>query len=461
MIEKAHLSAGYVSIPVNRKNPAGRSFEQNQVQTPSDRVDVSSVRDENRSEKRSKLSRISRVARKNVARAGSVAGKVTTAVGNIPLGIAEGFTKAVDPEKDISARKKTLAKISTINNVIVGSTVGAATFGPIGMLVGATTGYIGSVIKNFLDNRAGVMDNLIEKIDNSVDGQIEKLPRQHDSSKTRKAINSVVTGAIEGFKNGWKTGGHVGAGSGAGLMSGIGFVANDIKENAAAGRKERQAIKQQKIANDSTRKKTEKSRSLISQAMRVASGVICGFSGVMMNVPGGMVEGSLEAVEMGFHRRKITRPLLLFATNTGKIMPAALVGAAIGGAPGAAIGTAVGMVSASLTTVIDGKYGFNKGIIRKIDRAIGEVVENNGYNSRGYALYHNAAKGVLVGAYMGFKEGWNLGYKGGTEFAGGLFETPLEAAKDNKAEVNSLKISNQMVFDFIKEENDSAGEKTA
>jgi len=410
---------------------------------PRDKVEISKGGAEQQPAKRPYFSKVARFGRKSVADIVGTAKGLFHAAKNIPLGVAEGVDRAIHPDKDVATRKKNLAKISTINSVLAGTAIGTMAFGPVGLVLGAITGYVGATIGNFLDNRSRVTDSFIEKVDARIDKQIEELPHKGDSTKFRKALNAAFLGGIAGAKEGWRTGKMSGSGTGAGLIEGMRFIAKDIKETAKAQREEQKRLK------EAGKLFFEKERSLPGKAFRTAMGVVCGISGILMNAPGGFVEGSLEAVEVGFHRKEITKPLLLFATNAGKVLPPALAGAAIGGPPGAAIGTAIGLISASLTTVIDGKYGFNKGIIRRIDKAIEEVSGEGGGGS-GYAVYHKASKGAIVGAYAGIKEGWTLGYKGGTEFADGLFETPLEAAKEDESKKPDDKKNQpkQLSFDF-------------
>ena len=381
---------------------------------PKDQVEISG-NDPKAEEKRPFKDRMARRSRKVFANTVGVINGVTTAIHNVTLGVKEGYNQAVKPGKDLSVRKNELSKLSAINRTITGTAIGALVWGPIGLVLGGITGYVSSSVKIFMDNRSGGMDNLISAVDDRVAAQIDKLPKKEETSKFRKALNGMVAGGIAGMKEGWTRGKHVGRGAGAGILSGTQFIIKDLKEN-----KEFKRTVEPKVKNDDE-------RGVFNKLITRTVGTISGLCGVLMNAPGGVVEGSLHTVEMGVNRKELTRPLLLFATNAGKILPPALVGAAIGGPVGAAVGTAVGLISGSLATIIDGKYGFNRGIVSKVHKAVNEVVEDD--SGKGYAIYHSGAKGALVGAYAGVKEGWHLGYKGGVEFMDGLFETPKEAAK--------------------------------
>ena len=430
MINKAGITNSQSAL--TRK--AVKAKDQGSTIDTKDKVQMSNDKTAEDVEQRSMKSKLGRMVRKNIARAAGVVSGVVGIARKMPVGFAQGVEKALHPEHDVATRKKKFSRLSVMSGVAVGSAVGAAAFGPVGLVLGATGGYITSVIGNFLDNKSGMLDSFINNVDKKVDEQIDKLPKKEESSSLRKAINAGVAGALEGAADGWEKGKVIGSGVAAGLMSGASFIANDLKETVPDVKQE---IKQ-------TQKEKDK-HGIIGKGVRIGMGLMSGAAGVMMNVPGGAIEGSLEAVEVGFHRKEITRPLLLFATNAGKVLPTALVGAALGGPVGAAVGTAVGLITGSLTTLIDGKYGFNRGIIRKIDRAIGEVVEDS--SGKGYAIYHNAAKGALVGSYAGLKEGWSLGYKGGSEIVDGIFETPLEAAKhEEEPKKNPHK---QLEFDFM------------
>ena len=443
MISKTNLVNSQVvdNVKVRKSGETGSTID------IKDKVEISGSNSEQKPEKRPLPSRAARLTRKSIARVAGVFSGVANAVKNIPTGLTQGVEKALHPDHDIATRKKSLAKVATMESVALGSAVGAAVFGPVGLILGAAGGYIGSVISNFLDNKAGIMDSLISRVDSAVDNQIDKLPKKEESGNLRKAVNAGVRGAIEAAKEGWDKGRHIGSGTAAGLLSGAQFIAKDLKENAKEVREEIKHNKELGIKN-------KDKHGILGKTVRNIMGTVTGLSGVMLNVPGGMVEGSLEAVEVGFHRKEITRPLLLFATNAGKVLPPALAGAALGGPVGAAVGTAVGLITGSLTTLIDGKYGFNHGIIRRIDKAIGEVVEDGA--DKGYAVYHNASKGALVGAYAGLKEGWSLGYKGGSEIVDGVFETPFEAAKHEETEEQKKTPTKQMQFKFM----DNAEPKT-
>ncbi len=438
MINKANLTNNHVvdNTNIRKSGPAARTID------IKDKVEISGGSADLKPEKRPLPSRAARLTRKTIARVAGVVSGVANAVKNIPVGLTQGVEKALHPDHDVALRKKNLARIATMESVALGSAVGAAVFGPVGLILGGAGGYIGSVINNFIDNKAGLMDSLISRVDTAVDDQISKLPKKEESSSIRKAVNAGVMGAIEAAKEGWEKGKYIGSGSAAGLISGAKFIAKDLKENAKEVRKEIKHNKELGIKNPDK-------HGILGKTVRRIMGTVTGLSGVMLNVPGGMVEGSLEAVDVGFHRKEITRPLLLFATNAGKVLPTAMVGAALGGPVGAAVGTAVGLITGSLTTLIDGKYGFNHGIIRRIDRAIGEVVEDGA--DKGYAIYHNATKGALVGAYAGLKEGWSLGYKGGSEIVDGIFETPFEAAKHEEIDEQKKVASKQMQFKFMED----------
>ncbi|MCD4783625.1 MAG: hypothetical protein K8T10_07315 [Candidatus Eremiobacteraeota bacterium] len=418
MIDKSNAIAGH-SARVGPGNILA-SKKKKAPALPKDTVEISDGKQE--PVKRPLPSKMARMARKGIAKISGTACGAVTAVTNIPLGMIEAGNRVLHPEKDIATRKKGIINRSTRVNTVAGAAIGCVAFGPVGLVVGAAMGYIQSTISRYLDSKAHVTDNLIDKVDKKVDETIQNLPNKEDSSKFRKLINATVQGGIEASKEGWRSGKVIGAGSGAGLLSGGMFIARDMKDSI-------KDIHQSAKEEMTGKPKNGESKSIMGKMFEVGMGIVCGVSGVIINVPGGAIEGALQSVERGSERKEMTRPLLLFSTNAGKIIPPAIVGAAIGGPVGAAAGTAVGMVSGSLTTIIDGKYGFNKQIVRQIDKAIDEVVEDTGNSSEGYSVYHNSAKGTLVGAYAGLKEGWRVGYKGGKEFARGVFDAPTEVVK--------------------------------
>ncbi len=386
------------------------------------------------SNKKTLREKIARFGRKTFAKTTGLLMGAVNFLSGIPKGMALGVDMAVNPDKSVGERKKDLSRLRVFAQTLTGALAGSFIFGPMGLVLGGIGGYISAAIDTYLDNKAGAEDNFIQNVGDAVSDQIQKLPKKEESSKFRKAINAAFAGAASGAKEGWRSGKVIGQGAGAGIISGLKFIAGDIKESVknirSSSKKEKQVYKQNPMLLDveSSEKKKEKP-GLTLKAFRTAMGALCAVSGVIMNVPGGVVEGALESVEMGSNRREVTKPLLLFATNAGKVVPPAIVGATLGGPVGGAIGTLVGLVTASLTTIIDGKYGFNKRIVNRVDKAISEVIEDPIDRSKGYAVYHNAAKGTLVGAYAGLKEGLSLGYKGGTEFADGIFDVPHEVAR--------------------------------
>lgn len=409
-VHPANVGPGDILASKKKKTPA----------VPKDKVEISDGKQE--PEKRPLPSKMARMARKGIANITGTVNGAISAVKNVPLGMIEASNRVLHPDKDIAARKRGIINRSTRVSTIAGAAIGCVVFGPVGLIIGGATGYIHSTISRYLDNKSHVTDNLIDKVDKKVDEAIQNLPKKEDSSKFRKLLSAMVVGGVEASKEGWHSGKVIGAGAGAGLVSGAIFIARDMKDSVKEIHKSAKSKEAGKTDNS-------ESRTIIGKMFEVGMGIVCGISGVIINVPGGAIEGALQSVERGSDRKEMTKPLLLFSTNAGKIIPPAVVGAAIGGPVGAAAGTAVGLVSGSLTTIIDGKYGFNNQILRQIDKAIDEVIEDTGSNSEGYSVYHNSAKGALVGAYAGLKEGWSLGYKGGKEFTRGVFDTPTEVIK--------------------------------
>lgn len=436
MIEKA----GNNSVRTGGKLESGAAAAgKKRVQLPKDEVQIEGKNAEGEKEKRPLSSKLARKARKAVSTVTGLANASLSSVTGIAKGVTVGINKSLHPEKDIATLKKDLARFSIMGRAAVFAAAGSLLFGPIGLVLGGAGGYISGAISNYLDNRSKVSDSFIENVGSAINKQIDKLPKKEESTSFRKALNAAVIGGKEGARQGWKTGKIIGEGTGAGLISGAKFIAADVRETLKNARDVRELNKKLPPYKNQPHKESN----LAGKAFRIAMGALCAASGVIMNVPGGMVEGSLEAVEISSNRKELTRPLLLFSTNAGKVVPPAVIGAALGGPVGAAAGTAAGIVTASLTTIIDGKYGFNRRIVNRVDRAIGEVIEDPG-EGEGYAVYHNAAKGTLVGAYAGLKEGMLLGYKGGAEFADGLFEAPDEAVRhEEESDKSSKSPSNQ------------------
>ena len=173
----------------------------------------------------------------------------------------------------------------------------------------------------------------------------------------------------------------------------------------------------------------------LTKAAMAVSGGVFGTAGVLINAPGGAVIGTLESLKetKSYVPSQMEKNLMLWSTNVGKFLPAAIVSATFG----VAAGTAIGVATASVTSIIDGRLGVNRKIARPVEEAVKkahgeeEVREN-------LRAYYRAGKGAVVGLSAGIREGWKSGFQGGVEvLSDALAATPesVDAGKDeDKAE---------------------------
>lgn len=317
--------------------------------------------------------------------------------------IPESFSIAHNTLKgeDTQRIKDNAAKWYIGAHTAMGAAVGSF-LGPFGMVCGAVAGFMVGAVSNTLESRSSQLDNQIERV---------KAKLTPEGEPKMGQFKGLVTGAWDGITNNFKES-RVGTRI---LLAGVvdGFETR-LKDTGAEPKKSLS----QRVA-----------RNGIEKALEVTVGTICGLTGVLINAPGGAVLGALHNMQ---DENRVPTPLekilMLMGTNLGKAIPGTAVAALLGGGVGLAAGTAVTILTGSLTSVIDGRYGFHRGITRKIKDSIAtahgeEEAKNN------LRAYYQSGKGLAVGLSEGIKQGWELGYEGGVEILHDILATPAEIHK--------------------------------
>ena len=387
-------------------------FEQDTVEVTTD----SKPTEETQKGRKHKLSRM---IRKGFLSAASTGMAALNSILSIPVGMQMGL----DTLKEIEAERKApqtgkpeqaeqkrspeelkrlnAARISTIASSTGGSIIGMALLGPVGLVVGGVVGYLTGTTGNHLETRSGIADQKMEKMTADVKDAVG------DSrglwAKAKAILRGGASGAVQGYKT-RKTTSKIQL---SGMLDGVGEAVKDWKESKS------EPVKP--LQDDSE-------HGLLTKAAMTLAGGVFGTAGVMINAPGGAIIGTLESLKetKSYIPSQMEKNLMLWSTNVGKFLPAAIVSATFG----VAAGTAVGVATASVTSIIDGKMGVNRKIARPVEQAVKEAhgEEEVKENLR---AYYRAGKGSVVGLSAGIREGWKAGFQGGGEmFSDALATTP-------------------------------------
>ena len=305
---------------------------------------------------------------------------------SLPGSIAVGLAARAGVNEEVQRTRSAIAY--STSSTAMGGAMGSLVGGPVGLVCGAFAGYIVGNIGNHLNNRSGLLTRSMDAI-------------QDASSASGNSLQCSLKAAQAGMRTHWNEGKQAGRLLVEGMLDGASVPHPPLK----AGSQPQGVLK--KII-----------------------GATCGATGVLINAPGGAVAGALAALEEGDETRRsaIARPLMLVATNVGKVIPGAAVAALLGGPVGVAVGTAVGVVTASLTSIIDGKYGIHKGIAGEVERAV-KVSQEGHPPAENLQIFYRAGKGAMVGALSGTRQGWQRGYLGGVDIAGDLVSVPRASVK--------------------------------
>ena len=420
-------AAGVVAAPAPAKT---------EVVLPTDSVEISEAGKTEGSEpvstESAKKRNVSRMIRKGFLTAASTAMGIFNGLLSIPVGMQIGLdtanelgTKApaeldqvdapkaeaapkANPEVAEKTEKKSrftaedkkrlnAARVSTASSVVASSAAGMAVMGPVGLVLGGVMGYITGTVGNHLEARSGIGDQKMERISESVEKAVGK------SSGLWAKTKAVVAGGVRGAAEGYKTRKTTSKIQLSGMLDGVSEAVKDWKATENHPHKE--------FSDDDN-------GPLTKAAMAVAGGLF-GTAGVMINAPGGAVIGTLESLKesSNYVPTQMEKNVMLWATNVGKFLPAAIVttlASVAGPAVGVAAGTAVGVATASVTSIIDGRLGINGKIARPVKEAVKEAhgEEDVKENLR---AYYRAGKGSVVGFSAGIREGWKGGFRGGVE----------------------------------------------
>lgn len=343
----------------------------------------------------------------------------------------ENDAAAAPEQQDAEAAEKTskfspsetkrlkAARAATTSSVVASGLVGLGVMGPVGLVLGGVMGYLTGTVGNHLEARSGIGEQKMERITESVQNAIG------ESGGLWAKTKAVVTGAAQGAVEGYKTRKTTSKIQMAGVLDGVADAVEDWKQAENAPIKEFQ---------------DESNGAFTKAAMAVAGGVF-GTAGVMINAPGGAVIGNLESLKenSNYKPTQMEKNIMLWATNVGKFLPAAIVttlaSVVAGPAVGVAAGTAVGVATASVTSIIDGRLGVNAKIARPVKNAVKEAhgEEDVKENLR---AYYRAGKGSIVGLSAGVREGWKAGFQGGVEMINDMWAAQPESIDAKESDEN-------------------------
>lgn len=357
--------------------------------------------------------KLGRKVRKAFLSAASTGMAALDAVTSIPEGIQIGLdTKA---GKSDEAKRLNAARVSTITSIATGSAIGSAVLGPVGFAVGAVVGYLSGTIGNHLEARSGVAEAKINAVTKSVEESVG------ESKGLWGSVKAMFTGAVQGAKHGYKDRKVTSKIQLSGMLDGVKEAVEDSKQASPDQFTE--------LEDGSRHNK------LTQWAMR-AAGITFGAAGVMINAPGGLIIGVLESLKetSSYIPSQMTKNTMLWATNVGKFLPAAIIGGVVGGPVGIAASTAVGVATASVTSMIDGRLGVNNKIARPVKNAVKEAHGEQELKEN-LRAYYRAGKGATVGLAAGVREGWKSGFRGGVEVVrDAIAATPESIERDKDAE---------------------------
>jgi hypothetical protein len=395
-------------------------------QTVQDSVDITSSATE--TPRKPLGQKLSRQIRRGFLSAASTGMAALNSILTIPVGIQMGLDTVKDMETErraaesqsettetstrTAAEQKRLnaARISTLASTAASGAIGMAVLGPVGLVVGSVVGYLKGMVGNHLEVRSGIADQKMEKISSDVKNTVGSAKGAW--AKTKAIFQGATSGAVEGYKT-RKLTSKIQL---SGMLDGVGEAVEDWKESKSEPVKE--------LADGSE-------HNAFSQAAMRFSGGLFGTAGVLINAPGGMIIGTLESLKetSSYIPSQMEKNLMLWSTNVGKFLPAAIVSATFG----VAAGTAVGVATASVTSIIDGRLGVNRKIARPVEKAVKEAHGEEGVKEN-LRAYYRAGKGSVVGLSAGVREGWNAGFQGGVEMLSDALAATPEAIEHTPKE---------------------------
>ena len=355
-------------------------------------------------------SKLSRKIRKGFLSAASTGMAAFKALESIPEGIQIGLDTKAGKSDDM--KRLNAARVSTITSIATSSAVGSVLLGPVGFVVGGVVGYLSGMVGNHLAVRSGVGEQKMKAVTKAVE---EKAGA---SEGVWGSVKAAVTGAVEGAKQGFKHRKTTAKIQLSGALDGVKEAVEDAKRAEPDRFTELEAGSR---------------HGKLAQAAMRAGGMLFGAAGVAINAPGGLIIGVLESLKETSSSipSQMTKNLMLWATNLGKFLPAAAIGAVVGGPVGIAASTAVGVATASVTSIIDGRLGVNDKIARPVKLAVKEAHGEQEVKDNSRA-YYRAGKGAVVGLAAGVREGWKSGFRGGVEVVRDAIAATPESIEPNE-----------------------------
>lgn len=302
-------------------------------------------------------------------------------------GVAQGLVAGYMANREYSpgSIRKAVAATQLSCSVLGGAALGTLVGGPAGLVCGAAAGYVAGSLENYMEHRSQQLDQLLEHLETRIDRTTE------EARGVWGTVKAMGVGAVTASKLGWRHGNVSGSSVAAGAMAGV------------------RHLREEKCEDSGQRPQP---KSLLERA----SGLLFGAAGVLINGPAGAVLGALESVH---HSEKpeptgLSRHLLLLATNLGKVLPGVLVGSMVPGPVGILAGTVVGVLTASITSMVDGRRGFHPGLVRAVR---GAVDDSHGEEEcpDSARVFFRGGKGAVVGLVTGVREGWKTGYDAGIQ----------------------------------------------
>ncbi|MEW6284451.1 MAG: hypothetical protein AB1758_37905 [Candidatus Eremiobacterota bacterium] len=317
--------------------------------------------------------RPARWVRTAVAGAAGLANGLYSAANGVPEGLVAGLMAHRGAEP--ASIRKAVAVTQLVTNTLAGAVVGGLVAGPAGLVMGAAAGYVTGTVGNYMEHRSQQLDAVVDRIRAGSGG----------------VLRALWTGASQGAVQGFRFGRVSGAATAAGFLDGVREVGK---------------------APSATVSPELAPRTLLEGAASVLFGV----AGVLINAPAGAVLGSLRSVHDPARPTptRLERHLLLLATNVGKVLPGVVLGSLIPGPVGILAGTAVGLLTASITSMVDGKAGFHPGLVNTVRQA---VASSHGQEEcpDSARVFYRGGRGTVVGFCAGLREGWRAGCEAGVQ----------------------------------------------
>ncbi len=342
-----------------------------------------------------------RRVRKGFLKAASTGMAIYESVVSLPESIALGLDTANGASHEVKRTHST--RLSILSNTLAGAAVGSALGGPVGLVCGGVMGFLSGTMSNHLAAKSGVADQRVKNVSDKVSTSIG------ESKGAWGKIKGAVAGAFHGTKEAFQTRKTTATIQLAGALDGI----EHVREAKEAG----------EFSSHVESTTSKKAQSRFGGLLQKSVGLVCGVSGVMINAPGGLIIGMLESVKdsKNYKPDQLTKSTMLLATNVGKFLPAAAVAAVLGGPVGIATSTAVGVATASLDSIIDGRFGVNRRIAGPVERAVNEAHGEENYQEN-LRAYYRAGKGAVVGLSVGVDQGWKTGRQGGIDIVSDLVD---------------------------------------